>query len=197
MYHSYSFYGMKPKANMFRSSYVSSTSSYTYEDWASRLEGYGAAPWRELSERFAETFQFALLRGLAVTGIAGSDWNSVFRDVHYEASPFQSVAKLYLQGQLQADWRFFAQKLARETYNSTHYPSLCPEWLFAYGYPQQQYLSDLTVYWDGIPDDYYKPWATTRIGQDSPEVARLKKIGQEARREIDEVARRSSQHIKR
>ena len=196
MYHSYSFYAMKPKANMFRSSYVSSTSSYTYEDWKRRFEGYSADAWRKLEERFAEDFQFALLRGMAVIGIDCSDWDSLFGDIYRESAPFQGLSKLYVQGQLQADWRYFAKKIALETYKSNHYPPLCPEWLFGYGYTQRQYLSDLEVYWDGIPDDYYKPWASTRIGQDSPEVARLKKIGQEARREIDDVARHSSQHIK-
>lgn len=188
---------MKPKPNMFRTSYISSSSSYTYDSWKSRLEGYGASDWERLSKQLAENLQFALLRSLAVVGIATSSWDSIFRDIYYEYSPFRGFAKSIQTGQLQADWRFFAKKLALESDKSIYYPSLSPEWLWPYGYQQPQYLTDLGVYWDDIGDEYYKPWATTRLGQDSPEVARLKKIGQEARREMDEVARHSARHTKR
>jgi hypothetical protein len=188
---------MAQKPTMFRNSYVSSTSSSDYNDWKSRFEGYNAEPWLKLSERYAEDFQLAILQGMAVTGITCSDWNEIFRDLYHEFSPFQGMSKRYLQGQLAADWGFFAQKLAKETYKSIHYPPVCPEWLFMYGYQQADYLEDLAVYWDQIHDEYFKPWETTRLGQDSPELARLKKISQAAQREIDQVARHGAQQINR
>lgn len=194
---SYYFPDMKPKAEIFRSTYVSSTGSYHYDNWNSRLEGYGAFYWPKFCERFAEDCQFGLLRANAVVGIVESDWESVFRKVYNEESPFEGLGRTYLQGQLSSPWTFFASKLAKDSSFSIHYPPLCPEWLFPYGYDQRQYLYDLEVCWEKVHPDYYKPWATTRIGQDSPEIARLKKIGETARREIDDVARRGAQNLKR
>ncbi len=197
MYFSYSYYTMKPKPNLLRSNYIASTSSSDYSGWQSQFEDHSWRNWSKLANRYAEDFQFALLRGMTLVGIACYDWDSVFGDIYNEHSPFQGLAKAFLQGHLTADWRSFAKKIALETYKSNHYPAVCPEWLFGYGYTQAQYLQDLAVYWDGIHDDYYKAWDTTRIGQDSPEMARLKKLGAVARQEIDQVARHSTQTLKR
>jgi hypothetical protein len=197
MYYSYSYYSMKLKPDMARYSSVSSTGSYTYSDWKSQLSDSNWHNWSKFSKQFGETFQFAFLRGMTVIGIECSDWDSLFGDVTNESAPFQGMAKLYLQGQLKADWRFFAQKIAKETYKNLHYPAGYPDWLFPYGYNQQMYLQDLTIYWDNIHDDYYKAWEITQIGEDSPEVARMKRLGQVARQEIDQVARQGQQHLKR
>jgi hypothetical protein len=76
--------------------------------------------------------------------------------VYYESSPFQGLAKTHLKGELHADWRFFGDKFAKETYKTIHYPVGYPVWLFQYGYDQQQHVEDLAVYWDEIHADYYK-----------------------------------------
>lgn len=197
MYYSYSYYQMKLKPDMTRRSFVSSTSSYTYTDWKRQLVDASWRNWPKFSQQFGETVQFALLRGMTVIGIECSDWDRLFGDVTSEFSPFQGIVKAYLQGQLKADWRFFAQKIAKETDKSLHYPAGYPEWLFPYGYTQPMYLQDLAVYWDTIHDDYYKVWETTQLGEDSPEVARLKRLGQVARQEIEQVGRHSQHTLKR
>lgn len=197
MYFLYNYSQMKFKLGMFRNTYVSSTSQSYYDDYARLLTGYDSDYWKKLEARYAEDFQVALLLGMTVTGIYCYDWKNVFYDLYHEHSPFQNITKLYLQGQLDADWGYFANKMAKESSKSIHYPAVQPVWLFPFGYDQSQYLEDLSVYWDNIHDDYYKPWETTRIGQDSPEIARLKKISQEARREIDMVAKYGGQHAKR
>ena len=103
-----------------------------------------------------------------------------------------------MRGTLDADWRYFAEKLAfRLTYAYRYFPSLRPEWLFSYGYTQRQYLADLAVYWDDIHADYSISWNIAPIGHDSPEIARLKRLAQFARSEIDSVARHSEQYLKR
>jgi hypothetical protein len=195
-YHTYSYGSMKPKADKFRSTYVSTPGSSTYKNWKDYLEGPSANDWNTFSERFAEDFQFALLVGVTIRGMACSDWRDICRTLCNESAPFQSFSKLCFQGQVKADWQYFAAKLALETSKGIYYPTLYPEWLVPNGYTQRQYLQDLAVYWDNIHDEYYKPWPTTRIGQDSPELARLRKLGQEARREIDAVAKYGAERSK-
>jgi hypothetical protein len=196
MYFSYSYYSMKPKPGMLRYSSVSSTSQSDYNDWKNQMEGYSWRNWPKLSTKLAEDVQGALLRGMTVIGIGCSDWDSLFGDVYHEYSPFQGMAKAFPPGQA-VDWRYFAKKIALETYKSNHYPVNCPEWLFPYGYSQKLYLQDLAVYWDNIHEDYFLPWETTRSGQDSPEVVRLKRLGELARQKIDQAARQGSQQLKR
>lgn len=188
---------MKPKKEMFRGRNPQLTSGDTYQKWKLILEGPNANKWDKLTSRFAEDFQFAILRAMTITGVSCANWDYVFQIIGEAQSPFQDINTLALHGQLPADWRFFAHKLALETYINIFYPCLCPEWLFSYGYSQKQYLSDLAVYWENIADGYYRPWETTRFGEDSPELVRLKKLGQQARSEIDQVARHSEKYIKR
>jgi hypothetical protein len=197
MYYSYSYYSMKLKPGMTRSSSVSSTGSYTYSSWKDKLSDSPYSNWYKCSLQYGESFQFELLRGMTVIGIDCSDWNGLFGDVYQENSPFQKLSKSYVEGGFKETWRFFAHKIANETYKSIHYPAGCPFWLFPYGYDQRRYVQDLAVYWDNIHDDYYRAWETTQIGEDSPEVARMKRLGQVARQEIDKVARHSQQNLKR
>ena len=91
---------------------------------------------------------------------------------------------------------YFVEKLGRETKLSIHYPPLCPVWLFPYGVSQQSYLDELRRYWDNAHADYFIPWDTTRIGYDTPEVARIKQLGEVSRQQIDEVARRGGLYVK-
>lgn len=196
MYQSYSFSNtMKPKKDRFRIGYVSYTSSSTYDDWSKRLDGPSAQLWQKLQTRFGEDLQLAMLLGATVIGISDTDLDRVFRSIYEETSPFDALSMTISSGGRTFDFMFFADKLAKETYYDVHYPCLCPEWLFAYGYSQQRYMTDLSLYWDGIPSDYYIPWETTRLGQDSPELARLKRLSQQARSEIDAVARHSSKRL--
>jgi hypothetical protein len=197
MYYSYSYYDMKLKPGMTRNTSVSSTGSSTYSDWKSQFADYSWRSWPKFSQQFGETFQFEMLRGMTVIGISCSDWDDLFGNLYKGEAPFMGFAQSYLKGHLKADWLYFAEFIAKGTYKSLHYPAGCPFWLFPYGYNQKQYLKDLTVYWDNIHDDYYKPWETTQIGEDSPEVARMKRLGQVARQEIDQVGRHGQQNLKR
>lgn len=196
-YYTYSYGSMKPKPDKLKRTWASTPGSYTYESWKSKLEGSSAKSWQTFCEQFAEDFQFALLLGITVRGLILYDWDDVFRAVCQEYSPFQGFTKMYWQGQLKADWRYFTDKLAEKTSESLYYPTLYPEWLFPYGYIQKQYLQDLAVYWDNLADEYYQVWPDTQLGQDSPEIARLRKLGEAARREIDDVAKHSGQYSKR
>lgn len=196
-YHLSSYGSMKGKPNMFRVGYASTPGSYTYSRWKDYLDGPSANYWLMFSERFAEDFQFALLRGMTIRGTERSDWGDICYKICNESAPFQGFAKACFHGEVKADWQYFAAKLALEITKSIYYPTLYPEWLLPYGYTQRQYLQDLSVYWDNIHDAYYRPWPTTRIGQDSPEVGRLRQLGEVARREIDAVAQHGTQSIKR
>jgi hypothetical protein len=193
----YNYYHMRLRVYMVRDNHVSKTDTETYSDWKSQFADYAWRAWPKFSLRFGETFQFALLRAMTVLGIESSNWDSLFGDILNESFPFDGITKAHLKGDLKVDWLFFAQKIAKETYKSIHYPAVYPEWLFPYGYSQPMYLQDLPIYWDNIHDDYYKPWDATKIGEDSPEVARMKRLGQVARQEIDEVGRHSQKHLKR
>lgn len=193
---SYSYYTMKPKTELFRSTYVSYTSDYTYHGHANKVQGAGADAWRRVEARFGEDTQLAILRAMAVTGVAVDDWEALWNKICFGATPFATMAKEYLEGKIDLNWRYFAEKFAKECYHDLHYPPHCPEWLYPYAYTQRDYLSDLGHYWENIHDDYYNPWAATQLGHDSPEVARLKRLGEEARREMDRVARQSKNHLR-
>jgi hypothetical protein len=195
--YTYSYGSMKPKADKFRSTYVSTPGSYTYSDWKKYLEGTSAGDWNKFSEAYAEDFQTAVLRGLTIVGLECSEWSNVFWKICNVSSSFQEFAKACFQGQVRADWQYFATKVAKEISKRIYYPTLYPEWLVPYRYTQRQYLQDLAVFWDNTADAYYKPWPTTRIGQDSPEVTRLRQLGEAARREIDAVAKYGAQASQR
>jgi hypothetical protein len=183
-------YPMKRKEGMFKD--TSSVSTHDYRYWKNYLEGSRASSWVKLNERFAEDYQFALLRAITIVGIAETLWNSVFDDVYKEKEPFEGLCKLHFEGQLKPDWHFFAKQLALETYRPSYYPARYPEWLLMFGYNHRQYLQDLEVYWDAIHPKYYQPWPGNRLGIDSPEVARLKKLGDLARDEITKIAEHGS-----
>jgi hypothetical protein len=194
MYYSYSYSSMKLKPEYARGS-ISSTGSYTYSDWKSQLSDSSWRNWPKFCQKFGETFQFALLRGMTVIGIACSDWDSLFGDVYNAVSPFTYLPQYCLKGGSLKDWDVFADIIAKWTSKSPHYPAGCPVWLFPYGYDQKQYLQDLAIFWDNIHDDYYRLWETAQIGGDSPEVTRLKYLGNVARKEIDQVAQHSTQYL--
>jgi hypothetical protein len=192
MYYSYHYSAMKPKRERFRSTYVASTSQTYYDEWKKYLEGPDSDPWQKLTEQFAESMQSNLLLALTMVGIYPSDWNDIFRALINESSPFQGFGRLYWNRQMDDYW--FTDKIVKETSKTIHYPAVYPEWFVLYGSKavdplQPIYLVLLAEYWDNIHDDYYKLWPTTRIGQDSPESARLRQLGETARREIDAVAK--------
>jgi hypothetical protein len=190
---------MKPNTRMFKKPYASHATEEVYSEWRDVFDGFTSYEWISLTNRFAEDFQFAILRALTIVGCPCSQWNvAIFRSILEQREPFEDVMQLYLRGVLDADWRYFADKMALDIFRPyTYFPSLFPEWLFPFGYTQQQYLADLGVYWDNIHDEYFRPWSFTRIGLDSPEIARLKNLGKQARSEIDQVARHSEQYLKR
>jgi hypothetical protein len=197
-YNSYWVYhSMKLKPDMVPRPLFSTATEYTYANWKSVFCTFSWQDWCEFSKKFGETIQFALLRGMTVIGVGCGEWNDVFGDVLNGKPPFQDITNLYLKGQLKADWRFFAQKIANESLKSLHHPAGCPFWLFPYGYDQRTYLQDLAVYWDNIHENYHRPWETVLMGEDSPEVARIKRLSWVARQEIDYVASQSQQNLKR
>lgn len=193
----YNYYPMSLKRDMAQSNYISGTGFATYYGWKKQLPETNSGNWWLFRRQFNEAFQFAMLRGMTVIGVGCEDWGSLFIEVLGEYSPFKGVVKAYTQGNLKANWPFFAQKIAKETSTSIHYPAIYPEWLVPYGYNQKMYLQDLPVYWDNIHEDYYKPWKTTPIREDSPEVVRVRRLGEVARQEIDEVGRHSQKYLKR
>lgn len=169
-----------------------------YRYWPNNFEGDDADGWKQITERFSDDFQYAILRAVSVVGISPYLWNAVFGRISDDQSPFEQLTRDYMRGTLDADWHYFAEKLAlRLGYLDRYFPSLRPEWLFPYGYTQRRYLADLAVYWDDIHADYSISWNIAPIGHDSPEIARLKRLAQFARSEIDSVARHSEQYLKR
>jgi len=180
--------GWLPRYNLFP--YVS-----TYENWDTPLDAESAPNWPDFCQQFAENFQLGLLRALTVMGILPSYWNDVFVAVQSGMWPFENLAKGYFQNTLGDPYYYFLGRLNTDTTVISTLPAPCPEWLFPFRYSQRQYLGDLAYVWDNIQNWYYTPWETTRIGQDSPEVARLKKIGREAREEIDLLAGYTSPHF--
>ena len=193
---SYAYDLMKPYNLFFHTTTVAPTSVYSYQNWKSKLEGSSAYSWNQLCERLGEEVRYAVLRGMAVVGVVVSDWDTVFNNIHYENPPFQGMSRRYMENSTSLTWIYFNNMLAADKSTRIHYPPLCPEWLFPYGYTQRLYMQDVEAYWSNVHDDYFKPWSTVQLGQDSPEIARLKKIGETARREIDDVARHSAQHLK-
>ena len=124
------------------------------------------------------------------------DWERILRAVHDAKPPFYEFGRRYFSTQVFAPLAYFVEKLGKEAKLSIHYPPLCPVWLFPYGVTQERYLHDLQRYWDNVHTDYFIPWETTRIGHDTPTVARIKRLGEVSRREIDEVARWGGLHVK-
>ena len=159
-----------------------------YDSWEISLDGPMALHWPRLQLQLAEDFQFGLLRALAVSGTIPGYWDHLFMSIGYGLHPFEDLGKSYFQGTLRNPHQYFLRKLTEECTEGGCLPPVCPEFLFPYRYTQRAYLSDLAQVWENIHEDYYIPWATTRIGQDSPEIARLKKIGREACKEIDLLA---------
>lgn len=199
MYTLKSYGSMRHKEWMFRlDEIILPATEDAYSSWRNIFEGDRAYKWKRITERFSDDFQYAILRAVSVVGVHPDAWNAVFDRISDEWSPFDQLTREYMRGTLDADWRYFAEKLAfRLTYANRYFPSLRPEWLFSYGYTQRQYLADLAVYWDDIHADYSISWNIAPIGHDSPEIARLKRLAQFARSEIDSVARHSEQYLKR
>lgn len=199
---SYYFSNMKPKQGVFNTTYVGSTSTGTYEHYEGFFNGseyvgsYGKNYWPLLEDRWAEDYQLAILRALTISGVSVYQMVEVFRYIYNEDGPFRGLGNDALLGKLRPDWKAFIDKIGKYSSWSHYYPCLCPAWLFPFNYTQKQYLSDLAVYWDNVPSDYGKPWDVTRIGEDSPEVARIRKVGKEARREIDVTAQHGQKHNK-
>ena len=185
-----------PKPGWFKFSTPLSSGSF-YSSWRLYLEGESAQPWAAFCQQFAENFQLALLVALSVSGWLPHEWNPIFMCILNGFSPYADLGKQFLLGQSQDPYQYFLEKLTNERAWCPYLPPTCPEWLFRYQYTQQQYLLDLSQVWDNIPDAYYKPWAITRIGHDSPTVARLKLLSREAREEIDQVAWHGGLYIKR
>lgn len=188
---------MKPNEDKFRSQRVRSTSKSDYNSWESRIEGYSSTEWNKLTERFAEDSQFNLQRAMLVAGVRDYSWPRIFKAVYEGDTPFEDLYRSHFRGDLVLDWHYFAQQLALGEHRlyDTHFPPHYPEWLLPYGYRQPRYLKDLALYWDNIDDSYFAPWPDTIIGKDSPPIARLKKIGQEARREIGLVGEHAQSYL--
>ncbi len=153
--------------------------------------------WERFRKRYREDFQRDIFRAMAVAGIILADWERVFVNAVDAKPPFQDLDRKVYKGEICSPFEFFVQKLAREGKWRIHYPPLCPEWLFPYKYSQQDYLCDLETYWEDVDNAYYRPWGMRCIGEDSPEVARIKWLGEVAREEIDEVARQTGLYLKR
>ncbi len=169
-----------------------------YSGWRNVLEGSEATYWRSITARFDEYFQYSVLRAVTVAGISTDSWSGVFRRIAEEFQPFQDVTRLYMQGVFDADWRFFAEKVADDlSFSNRYFPCVRPEWLFPYGFGQQYYLADLALYWDNLHEGYKTSWNIVPIHHDSPEIVHMKRLTQAACFEIDQVARHSEQYLKR
>lgn len=193
MFYEYSF--MQPSGEI-SGYFVTFTYPYNYMDWERELNGASDRDWRNVCGHLDDDGQYSLLRGMAVLGVSVQDWNAIFRDLYNGSAPFQNTINGSSVGRPSLTWTYFATQLAQRGPKLVHYPPVYPAWLVPYGYSQQQYLQDLSSFWRNIHDHYYHPWPGTILHEDSPEIARIKKIGEEARREIDQVARHSSQYLK-
>lgn len=189
----YNFRKMKPNLQYFRNSHVAGTNDNHYRSASFYVYSLG---WLRFRKRCREDYQRSLLRALAVTGTIPEDWNRIFDSAADGKPPFQDLDRRAYKGEILDPFDYFMEKLGREGKWRVHYPPLCPEWLLAYEYAQEDYLVDLEEYWENVDNSYYRPWSTRRIGEDSPEVARLKLLGTVAREEIDEVARQAGLYAK-
>lgn len=193
----YAFSSMTKKANKFKALLVDPTSDADYMGWEAYFSGEEHLRnndinyWTKLDQRYAEDVQLTILKSIAVVGLKVESWNRVFRLVSLELLFFTRFASKIVSGDYNANNLFLVVSCRlTDSYQCTYgYPCVDPAWLYQYDYSQDQYLMDLTEYWDNIHPEYSKPWGNTRIGQDSPEVARIKRIAREGRHEIDETAR--------
>lgn len=199
MYALKSYGSMQLKAPMYKKgASVCLTDEAHYSGWRSELENEFANKWLTITSRFGDDVQFAILRALTVTGVHCGYWNYNFKLIADEYPPYEDFAGRYIRGSLSADWRYFATAIALEVYGSTYFfPCVYPEWLFPYGYSQRQYHSDLALYWDNIPEGYKTPWNIAPMNHDTPAIARLKRLAQAARSEIDQVALHGKKHLNR
>lgn len=194
---SYSFYEMKKKPDEFASSSITSTSNSDYTGWEEHFSGkeyvgyYDTNYWAKLEERYGENVQFAILKAMTLTGVRVYQWKEVFSAIYKETSPFEKFSSDIASRHTNANWLLLtvARKIAQNRSWHNQYPCVDPVWLYQFGYQQPQYLRDLAAFWDDIHAEYAKPWGNTYIGQDSPEVARIKKVAREGRREIDVTAK--------
>ena len=185
---------MKPNSLYFRSERVAGTNDSDY-----RLPPFVfvMGPWGTFRRRYLEDYQQGILRALAVGGIVPNDWDRVFSCAVDGKPPFHDLDRKAYKGEIASPFDYFVEGLIQEGKWRIHYPPLCPEWLFPYNYAQRDYLNDLERYWENVDNSYYRPWPTRAVGEDSPEVARLKWLGEVAREEIDEVARQAGLYMNR
>lgn len=190
----YNFRSMKPKAPHFKSARVAATSDRQYQ--LPRIQLY-LPPFKRFCKRYLENFQRDSMLALAVTGIIPDDWHDVYGCAVDGKPPFHDLDRKVFKGEITSPFEYFRGRLAREGKWRIHYPPLCPDWLFAYGVSQENYLYALEEFWQDVDNAYYRPWSSLRFGEDSPEVARIKMLGDVARGEIDEVARQTGLYVQR
>jgi len=195
----YNFYEMRKKKYVFASDSIGSTYDRTYEGWEEHFSGqpyvgyHSTNYWAKLQERFGEKVQLSILLAVTIPGIAVSDWKEVFADIYNETGLFPkfSYDLTFYDAEDNLDWwALYADRIAKSNRFTNYYPCVTPQWLYPYSYylNQYRYIGNLQQMWLNIHTDYHIPWEGTRLGQDSPEVARIRMVGQEARREIDVTA---------
>lgn len=193
---SYQYSLMKLNPEFFGSRYVSPTSHIDYRNWGSKLIGTNASDWHKITEKYWDQTESNLLFAMALVGIAVRDWELVFRAFYNETGPFKGMVKTSLQGRVILIGENFVDRFVQSELAAIHYPPLQPEWLVPYGYTQGDYLFDLHTLWKNVHDDYRKPWDTTQLDEDSTGIDYIRKLGEAARREIDDVAKYGSKHLK-
>jgi len=158
------------------------TSTTSYYAWQSSLNHYY---WHNVVASTGDVFQLNFLRAIAVAGVEPSEWITMFYKFNEGRDGWGAIKKRWLGGYTVPQVDDFFQLVVNESCYRTHYPVEYPEWLVSYGFTQQQYLCDLSNYWLNVADEYYKLWPDTRYGVDTPEIAAIRRIGREARQEIE------------
>ncbi len=159
-------------------------STYTtdYGGWRSELRH---SYWQQIMQTCADVVQLNFLRAITVAGLAPYKWTDLFYKFNQDREGWGELKKIWFTTQkIPKVWDFF-ELVVREPGYTTHYPATYPEWLVPYGFTQPQYIEDVQKYWYKVADVYFELWPDTRYGLDTPEVAAIRRIGREARLEIE------------
>ena len=149
---------------------------------------YSGTPWHLVKERYADSIQRDLFRAILVSGIYIGCWKTVFYNLYHGVDAWGEVNKNWFEKKAVPTWHQLFVLVVTVDNSTIHYPLIdASYWETLYGYTQFQYLADLKEYWDDIANEYYRPWHTKRIGDDSVAASTIKQLSQETQVEIEQL----------
>lgn len=141
----------------------------------------------QLHSRYSHTMVKTILRSLVLLGVQDADSCNLMQEIYDGTNGFNSIHANWLQCRMTPTLDEMVWLISKSHIEDAVLPVIHPQFLEQYGYSQEDYVRDLSTYWEDIEPVYFQAWDTTHIGVDTVDTSAIRQIGQQAIEEMTQL----------